>query len=139
MSKISEIYDAIAGISLTGVAVRNIDEIELTIIQDDLPCRMLIPSTSGEGEFIAIGKTTRLTWTIRDLCLWTPLSAGTGVGDSSEDMVAYIDEYIAAIIAMRNPTAQSHFVHYEYQMGPVPWGDSNYWAIDFILTVEEIL
>ncbi|KKK47384.1 hypothetical protein LCGC14_3155770, partial [marine sediment metagenome] len=104
MSKISEIYDAIAGISLTGVAVRNIDEIELTIIQDDLPCRMLIPSTSGEGEFIAIGRTTRLTWTIRDLCLWTPLSAGTGVGDSTEDMVAYIDEYIAAIKALRNPT-----------------------------------
>ena len=139
MSQISGIYDAIVGISLTGVNVRGIDDIKLKVRSGDLPMRMLIPSTSGEGDFVAIGDLTRLIWTIRDLCLWAPLSAGAGVGDSSEDMVAYINEYITAIKALRNPTSQSNIIHWEWELGPVPWADGDYWAIDFILTIQEII
>ncbi len=137
MSEILSIYDALDAIVIPGVNSRNINEITLAVRQDDLPTRMLLPSTQGELEFIAIGTLTNLTWVIRDLCLWAPLSAGSGVAQFSEDMVAYIASYIAAIKVMRNPTTYSVITGVAFQLGPVPWAANDYWAIDVTLTIDE--
>ena len=139
MSAISEIYDAIGDIDIAGVSVRGIDEVKLAVRQDDLPVRMILPSTEGNLEFIAIGTLNKLTWVIRDLCLWAPLSAGSGVAQYSEDMVAYIASYIAEIKLIRNPTSFSNITGVAFQMGPVPWANGDYWSVDITLTIDEII
>ena len=139
MSDILNIYASIAGMDITGVNIRDIGDIKLAVTQGGLPMRMLLPSTQGDMSFIAIGSLQNLTWVIRDLCLWAPLSAGGGIEHYSEDMVGYISSYIAKVKANRNPTSYSNITGIAIQMGPVPWGAEDYWAVDITVTVEEII
>ncbi len=139
MSEILGIYRSVANMKVGKIKSRNVDKVKLTIKQSDLPMRMLLPSTSGEMEFIAIGSLQKMNWAIRDLCLFAPLTKGAGVEKFSKAMVDYLDLYMVQIKANRHPTAQSNIVGVEVQMGPIPWADTNYWAIDIVLTVEEIL
>lgn len=138
-SAISAIYKAIANFKISNVKSRNISKIKLIVKDADLPCRMLLPSTSGELSFVGIGSLNNITWVIRDLCLWAPLTAGSGIEQFADSMVGYIRLYVAAIKAHRNPTNQSNITGIAFQMGPVPWAENDYWAIDVTLTVEEIL
>jgi hypothetical protein len=98
---------------------------------------MLLPATEGEQGFIGIGQLTRITWRIRDLCLWQPIQSGTGIEQCADEMLAYLELYSAAIRALRNPTAGSSITNVVYTMSPVPWADGDFWAIDIILEVEE--
>ena len=138
-SAISAIYKEIANFKISNVKSRNIDKINLIVKDADLPCRMLLPSTSGELSFVGIGSLNNITWVIRDLCLWAPLTAGSGIEQFADSMVGYIRLYVAAIKAHRNPTNQSNITGIALQMGPIPWAEKDYWAIDVTLTIEEIL
>lgn len=138
-SAISAIYKEIANFKISNVKSRNIDKINLIIKEADLPCRMLLPSTSGELSFVGLGSLNNITWVIRDLCLWAPLTAGSGIEQFADSMVGYIRLYLAAIKAHRNLTNQSNITGIAFQMGPIPWAEKDYWAIDITLTVEEIL
>ena len=100
---------------------------------------MLLPSTSGDLEFIALGDLQKMTWVIRDLCIWAPLSAGSGIQQYAKGMVEYIRLYVAEIKANRNPTDLSVITGVAVQMGPIAWADTDYWAVDITLTIEEIL
>lgn len=131
------IYTAISEMVVGDVKARNLDKIKLQVRK--CPVRLLLPCTEGDQGFVAIGTLSRTIWRIRDLCLWQPLKAGTGIEQCANDMVAYIELYGAAIRAMRNPTAESNILSVTYQLGPVPWAKSDYWAIDIILEVEEHL
>ena len=138
-SAIKTIYKEIANFKIGKVKSRNINKINLIVKGKDLPCRMLMPSTSGDMDFVGLGSLNNITWVIRDLCLWAPLSAGPGIEQYADSMVSYIRLYIAAIKALRNPTDQSTITGVAFQMGPIPWAEKDYWAIDVTLTVEEIL
>ena len=138
-SAISEIYTSLSGMSITGVTARNIEEVKLSINQGDLPVSMLLPSTSGELEFVALGSLNKITWVIRDLCLWAPLSAGAGIQDYAEDMVDYIKDYLVLVKDNRCPTDNSSISGVAVQMGPIPWAAEDFWAVDINITVEEIL
>ena len=133
------IYREISKLKISGVKARNIDKIKLAVRPKDLPCRMLLPSTKGDLEFIAIGTLNKITWVIRDLCLWAPIAAGSGIEQFAASMVTYIKLYIVKLKTLRNPTDQSVITGVAFQMGPVPWADSDYWAVDITLTVDEIL
>jgi hypothetical protein len=138
--QIDAIYDAIAdNISVAGTSVRNLDEINLSIRSADLPCRMLLPSTEGDFNFVAIGTLNNVTWTIRDLVLWAPLSHGIGIKEHSSAMMTFIKSYISELKDLRNPTSQSTIAGVAFQMGPVPWAEKDYWAIDITLTINEIM
>lgn len=140
MSDILDIYDSIAAFSPTGVkTTRNIDEVKLAVNKGLLPLRILLPSTTGEGKFIDIGKLQGMTWSIRDICLWAPLSDGFGIEQYAEDMVTYISSYIAQVKANRAVATTSVITGFTMRMGPVPWGNDDYWAVDITLTVEEVL
>lgn len=139
MSAIGEIYTRISKMKVSGVKCRNIDKVRLAIRSRDLPMRMLLPSTTGDLSFIAIGTLNNIQWVIRDLCLWAPLTGGKGIEQYSNSMVIYLKEYIAALKRLRNPTGQSTIMAVSFAMGPIPWGDNDYWAVDIQLTVEEIL
>ena len=139
MSDILDIYKSIANMEVGSVKSRNIDKVKLAIPKGSLPMRMLLPSTSGEMDFIAIGTLQNMTWAIRDLCLFAPLTKGSGVQQFSKAMVDYLDLYLAEIKDNRNPTTTSNIIGVEVQMGPIPWGAEDYWAVDITLTVEEIL
>jgi len=138
-SVISNIYREISKMKIGTIPARNIDKIKLEIKDSDLPMRMLLPSAEGDLGFVGIGSLNNIQWTIRDLCLWAPVSAGKGIEQYAGSMVDYLKLYIAAVKASRNPTGQSTISNVAFTMGPVPWGEQDYWAVNIILTVEEIL
>ena len=138
-SVILDIYKEISKMKVGDVKSRDISKVKLAIRKGSLPMRMLLPSTSGDMEFIAIGSLQKMTWAVRDLCLFAPLAAGSGVEQYSKAMVDYLSLYMAQIKDMRHPTAQSNIIGVEVQMGPIPWGADDYWSVDITLTVEEIL
>ena len=138
-SDIQGIYRGIANMKVGKIKSRNIDKIKLAIPKGQLPMRFLMPSTSGEMEFIAIGDLQNMTWAIRDLCLFSPITKGRGIMSVSKAMVDYLSLYMAEIKDLRNPTDKSNIIGVEVQMGPMPWAEAMYWAVDITLTVEEIL
>ena len=139
MSEILNIYKSISKMEVGSIKCRDIDKVKLGINKRDLPVRMLLPSTTGDLSFVSFGTLNRIEWVIRDLCLWAPLVSGTGVEKHAGSMVLYIKDYIAKLKTIRNPTGQSNIIGVAFAMGPVPWAENDYWAVDVTLTVEEIL
>ena len=138
MSLILEIYTELANIDLGGIVSRNLPEVQLEVAEAELPLRILVPNTKGEGSFVAIGTMAKVEWAIRDLCLWTPLAAGT-IADVAEPMMDYVTAYLTAIQTLRSPVVSSVISGFTFQLGPVAWGEGQYWAIDVTLAVEEWL
>lgn len=136
---IRDIYYRISEMPVGTVRARNLDEIKLAVRESDCPVRLLLPSTEGGQGFVAIGTLSKTTWRIRDLCLWQPLVAGSGIEQCANDMLAYIELYAAGIRAMRSPTPESNIVSVTFQLGPVPWATSDFWAVDVTVEVEEYL
>ena len=140
MSNIVTAYGAIAAYAPTGVTTsRNISAAQLAVADADLPCRILLPATEADGEFVAIGDLQGVNWTIKDLCLWAPLEAGTGVQQYSAAMLTYITSYLSKVKAGRSPAANCTIVGFAFNMAPVKWGVKDYWAVDISLIVREIL
>jgi hypothetical protein len=140
MSNIASVYTAISGYSCTGVTTtRNISAAQLEVAGADLPCRILLPAVQGEGEFVNMGNLQKIEWKIRDLCLWARLGSGLGVQQYSGAMATYIGSYLTKIKAGRNPATNCTITGWDIQMGPVPWAEDDYWAVDITLTVEEII
>lgn len=139
-SAIEDIYLALANLQLGGIKSRNLPEVSLLVEQGDLPLRLLLPSTLGEQTFRLVGSVQKIVWTIRDLCLWAPASAGSGIEQHAAAMQAYITAYFAAIKAFYGGgvTSQSHITQARFQVGAVVWNEVSHWAIDGSITVEEI-
>ena len=136
MSVIDDIYRSIGNMELGGVPSRNIDKLSLEVAQADLPLRLMLPPTS-DGSFLAIGTLQRITWSIRDLCLWAPLD--TAEDRNMQPMMEYAKAYLEALRAIRSPADQSWISDFAVGIGQRPWSDAVYWAIDVMLTVEEAL
>ena len=139
MSAILDIYNSIANMEVGDIPARDIDEAKLTIRDGDLPLRVLLPATEGDMEFVAIGTLQKVTWLIRDLCLFASVTKGSGVQEYSKAMVDYLDLYLEQIKSNRSPYAQCHISGVAVKMVPVKWGEQTYWGVDITLTVEEIL
>jgi hypothetical protein len=138
---ISDIYDAVAGLSVGTVSVRNITSAKNTVKAGDCPVRILLPVVEGEQGFIAIGKNNLMscTWLVRDVCLWSPLQEGAGIEQHATDMVGYIENYATALKSFRAPTNASHLVNVSFSMKPILWGETSYLAIETILEIEEFI
>ena len=141
MSQVEAIYLTLANLDLGGIPSRNLPEINLLVEQGDMPVRLLMPSTRGEQEFVRVGSTQKVRWTIRDLCLWAPVSAGSGIEQYAAAMQAYIVAYLAALKDFYGGglTPQSHVTGATFQMTPVTWGEMSCWAVDAQISVEEYL
>ena len=139
MSEIHDIYRSIANMEVGSIEARNIDKVKLEVEDDSLPLRLLLPATTGAGDFIAIGTLQQTGWAIRDLCLFATLSKGKGIEQFSSAMLDYIALYLEQLKANRNPTSQSSVDGWEIQMNPVLWAEKSYWAVDITVTVKEIL
>ncbi len=137
-SAIPDIYTALTNLPIGGVKARNITGVRLQMPQADLPLRLLLPSTGGNMSFVAIGTLQKLDWTITDVCLWAPLGAG-GIQQYAGPMLNFIREYIAALKSLRAPTSQSYVTGVAFQMGPLPWGDDDYWAVSTTVQVSEVM
>jgi len=132
-----DIYFAVSEMDVGDVEARNLDELKLQVKMDDCPMRLLLPATEGDLEFFGIGSLTRVTWRIRDLCLWQPIIAGTGLEQCADEMLAYIELYSSAVRALRNPTAGTAITGVSYKISPIQWGTTDFWSIDIVLQVEE--
>lgn len=120
------------------IKARNIDEIKLEVRDTDCPVRLLLPSTEGQMAFVAIGTMTETLWRIRDLCLWQPVTAGSGIEQCADDMLGYIELYLAGLKSLRNPAPGCTLESVTMQMGPVPWATTDFWAVDTLLEIREI-
>lgn len=138
MSGIDEIYLAVANLNLGGIVCRNLPEVTLEVGQADLPLRILIPSTQGDGQFVMIGTLQKVEWALNDLCLWAPIDGGS-IERYAEPMLAYIKAYLAALKTILTPTAQSVLTGFTFEMKPRVWGEATYWAVNTLLAVEEYL
>jgi len=139
VSEILDIYKSISKMKVGSIKCRNIDEVKLSIRDSSLPLRLLLPSTSGDMDFIAIGDLQGVVWTIRDLCLFALTTKGSGIEQFSKAMVEYLSLYLAEIKDNRNPTNLSEIVGVEGVMMPILWAEKTYWAVDITLTVKEII
>ena len=138
MSAIDDIYLAFANLDLGGITCRNLPEVTLEVAQADLPLRIMVPSTQGEGTFVMIGTLQKVEWAIHDLCLWAPMSGGNEQ-QYFQPMMDYIKAYLTALKTLLTPTDQSHLTGWTFQVGPRAWGDAQYWAVDATFSVEEYL
>jgi hypothetical protein len=136
---IRDIYAVISEMAVGDVQARNLPEIKLTVRIDDCPLRLLLPNTQGETAFVAIGTMTKTIWTIRDLCLWQPVMGGAGIEQCADEMLAYVELYLAAIKTIRNPVPGATIVSVTLQLGPVAWATEDYWAVDTTILVEEFI
>jgi len=139
LSDIQEIYKAVSNLEIGSVKSRNIDKVKLVVRDGSLPLRLLLPSTTGDMDFIALGDMQGVAWTIRDLCLFAPLTKGRGIEQYSSAMVDYLSLYFEQIKANRNIYGTSTIIGVEGSMNPVQWAEKSYWAIDITLTVKEII
>jgi hypothetical protein len=139
MSVILDVYTELSKLEVGSIKSRNIDEINLTVRDGSLPLRLLMPVTEGDMSFIAIGNLQKAVWVIRDLCLFAPVSKGSGIHQYSKAMVDYISLYLEQIKANRSLVAKTHITGVGIEMLQVIWSEKTYWAIDISLTVEEIL
>ena len=139
MSEILNVYKSIANMEIDSIKCRDIDGITLEVRDGSLPLRLLLPSTEGDGEFVAIGTLQKMTWVIKDLCLFAPLTKGSGIKQFSKAMVEYIALYLEAIKVNKSPATHCCSAAYAVQMTPIQWGEKTYWGVDITLTVEEIL
>ena len=138
MSNIKAAYAAIAAWEPTGVTTtRNITAVQLAVADADLPCRLLLPATSTNGDFVMMGTLQNTAWVVRDLCMWAKVGAGAGVEQYSEAMLDYIASYLTKIKGKISPAANCVIAGWEVQMGVVPWGNSDYYAVDIYLTIQE--
>ncbi len=138
-SKIKDIYLALSKMRVGSVKCRNITEIKLAIRDKDLPCRFLLPSTEGDLNFVALGKSPmNIQWVIRDLVLWAPMTKGKGIEKFSAAMLDFEMLYIKRLQENFNPTTQSVVTNATWRQSPIPWGVKNYWGIDYTLTIQEI-
>jgi len=137
MSNILEIYTSISDMTISSIEARNIDKINLTVTDGALPVRLLLPETSGELSFVGLGALSNMNWVIRDLCLYAPISAGSGIEQFAEGMVNYISLYIDEIKANRCVSGYGTILSMEAVMGPIEWATKNYWAIDITLVIKE--
>jgi hypothetical protein len=53
-------------------------------------------------------------------------------------MLEYMAQYQTALKALKNPTNKSAIVGIDVHDDPVTWGETQYWAVTFTLTIEEI-
>ena len=97
----------------------------------------MLPATEGDLSFMGIGPLTKANWRIRDLCLWQPIVAGTGLEQCADEMLAYMEMYATGIRALRNVTPGATIVGVSYKMAPILWGTTDFWAVDITLEVEE--
>ena len=138
MSAIDDIYLAFSNLSLGGVRCRNLSALTAQVEQADLPLRLMVPTTSGEGNFVMIGTLQKVEWALHDLCLWAPAET-VNDGRYFQPMMDYIKAYLTAIKAILTPTDQSHITGWNFQIGVRPWGDAQYLAVDATFSVEEYL
>jgi hypothetical protein len=134
---ITDIYFALSQMAVGPVPCRNREEIQLVVRAEDCPVRLLVPMIETELDFVFIGALTKEEHRIRDLCLWQPVSAGLGIQQCAYDIGVWCAMYDDAIRALKNPTAGSTIRHLSRKEVEVQWGDTKFFGIENILTIEE--
>lgn len=136
---IRALYTKLSEMAVGDVKARDLDGIKLAVRAEDCPLRLLLPSTLGDQGFIAIGTLTGTTWALRDLCLWQPVVAGSGIEQCAGDMVAFMELYAAGIRSLRSPGPGASIESVSFKLGPVEWGRVNFWAIDITVEIHEVM
>ena len=109
------------------------------------PQRYLACSGSLDGDmtFVALGKLTSINWSVVDTLLLKPATEGDALKENNGRIVTYIAAYIAALRAMRAPTAQSHVTNMKIVPGLYYWPDDTagvpYVGVQITLTIQEVI
>lgn len=149
MTQVVAIYAAIAALvpvydsDVTPIKVWNgalTGVIKQALPSAALPIRILTTTGENEGRdfaFIALGKLSKVVWTIEDLLLIKPVAEGDSLKTMSPYLITYCDSYITVLRDLRGPTSNSHVVAADFKPGMFEWGDNRYFGVDVKIEVEE--
>jgi hypothetical protein len=152
MSFILDIYTHLAGmdVAVNGITptAYDLDQLPDVVEPAMLPCRILLPMDSkGEGRdfsFIALGKTSEVTWHITDLMLWRTSDTGIGLEDIASVLVAYAGAY-AEVLRSNRAMGQSQVylvnARFVYDTFKYPNSDNGqlYDGVEVTIDVKEVL
>lgn len=156
MSNVLSLYSTLAskGVSVTvGEATITPTAYSLERLPDVvepamLPCRLLLPmGPRGEGRdfnFIALGKTTTVTWHLTDLMLWRMADTGIGLEDIAAILVGYAGAYAEMLRANRAMgQTQCHIVSARFSYATFRYPDTEfgqlYDGVECSIDIEEAL
>lgn len=150
-SDILTIYSGLEDVNLMikrkQVRCYGLNELPQQISSAQLPCRLLLPlgqiaAEGREGQFISIGKTLKIDWTVSDLFLMQTSEQGTGLASFGPGLVEYCGLYADAIRAFRNPTNNCTLTSVSLIPGMYEWPrGSGSWFVGVMsnLIITEVL
>lgn len=151
-SALRDIYRAIEQTNVllpdgTPVRVRGLDNLATQVTRANLPLRLLLPvGSNANGRNLSIitadGGGRSAVWTIPEIALLRPVSAGQGLEEAAGELVDYVTAYEAAILARR--TAFTGFIinNIAIDTGELEWpreSGSWYFGVSVTLTVTELI
>ena len=150
MSEITDIYESLAGLSVslsdgTTPYAYNLDALPEAITTAQLPCRLLLPVSSNpsegrEGMHIAIGTAMSIIWQITDLMLWQPSEQGLGLREFAPRLVDYSGKYLDAMrVWGKCPSANSTLQVVSITPGEYEWPRGSGRSYAGVLCILQIL
>ena len=147
-SVINSIFDAIAGWDVyydsdVPPKVKELQNLDDTLKTAEGVVRVITLQNGDQaGEFVALGKTMAIDWTIIDTLYVRPTAHLGALRNSIPQLTNYVVNYIDAIKNDRSPTNQSHIENWSASIGTesYPEGTSEDWFTATItLTVREFI
>lgn len=109
-----------------------------TLRDDDLPVRMIFAAEDGSyHQFIALGRTYKMTWEIVDRLFIKPLAAGQGRPEWEAKIAAYMDSYVSLIQTNRQIVSQCIIISARFAPHEQDFQGNVYSVLDVVLTIEE--
>ena len=148
MSKLNEIYDAIAAWDVYWDSditpkVREIQSRKAFTGTPEMPVRiihLIDPESSGAGGFVALGKTNIIVWNVIDTFYLKPVAHGGQIRRSSPKLANYIKTYITAMKNDRSPTSQSWIESMTWQLGVFEYpGSEECYGVKVNLEIHEVI
>lgn len=110
-----------------------------------LPCRLLLAGDDqgkgDDGNFIALGKLTQVTYQISDVLLWVATGQGIGRSGVEADLTTYTDNYLLMLRQWRNAgQSAANVTGFRSTIGVANYplgGPTFYWAAPVVVQVEE--
>ena len=128
------------------VAVQAYDAIDSISDATKMPVRQILAPDNkftSHTAFVALGRTTSITWNILDRCFLQPISLQKGLETWNDKIYLYIASYYEQVRTNRSTSNQSHVVDVNVRAPyALEWpgaGANQYYVVDCVVQVEEFL
>jgi len=131
MSNLSALYAALAAggpaftFNTQSITVYAPASLKESYEKVDLPIRVLIPlgndADARQGQFVNLGSTLKMLWSIPDLMLLQLAQSGSGLADYAPALISYCGAYADWMRTMRSPASQCALENLDIAPGIYEW------------------